>query len=86
MSDYKRAATREIAERLERKSLDSQAYGQNDNHVFAMCLDIYINLMRSNQWWGFFFFSAGSVSTNGTNINSNADRFADIIKFLETIQ
>ena len=30
-------------------------------------------------------FSAGSVSTNGTSINSNAGRFADLVKFCETI-
>ena len=27
--------------------------------------------------------SADSVSTNGTSINSSADRFADVIKFFE---
>ena len=30
-------------------------------------------------------FSAGSVSTNGTSINSNAGRFADLVNFCETI-
>ena len=30
-------------------------------------------------------FSAGSVSTNGTNINSNAGRYADLVKFCEMI-
>ena len=30
-------------------------------------------------------FSAGSVLTNGTSINSNAGRFADLVKFCKTI-
>ena len=30
-------------------------------------------------------FSAGSVSTNSTRINSDAGRFADMIKFCETV-
>ena len=30
-------------------------------------------------------FSAGSVSTNGTSINSNAGRFTNQVKFCETI-
>ena len=32
-----------------------------------------------------FFFSPGSVSTNGTSLNGNAVRFADQIKFRETV-
>ena len=46
------------------------------------------------QWWDSTFlsassiakviFSAGSVSTNGTSINSNANRFVDVMKFCET--
>ena len=30
-------------------------------------------------------FSTGSVSTNGTSINSHAGRFADVKKFRETV-
>ena len=30
-------------------------------------------------------FSAGSVLTNGTSINSDAGRFADLIKFRGTV-
>ena len=29
--------------------------------------------------------SAGSVSTDGISVNSNAGRFADLVKFRETI-
>ena len=30
-------------------------------------------------------FSAGSISINGTSINSNAGRFADLLQFRETV-
>ena len=30
-------------------------------------------------------FSAGSISTNGTSINSNAGRFADLEKFCDRV-
>ena len=53
----------------------------------------YIDLFC--QLWDLYFlsadslikviFSAGSVSTNGTSVNSNAGRFTDLIKFRETI-
>ena len=32
-----------------------------------------------------YFFSPGSVLTNGTSLNGNAGRFADQIKFRETV-
>ena len=50
---------------------------------------------RSIQWWDLnsfstgsitkVIFSAGSVSINGTSINSNAGRFAGLMKFCETV-
>ena len=49
-----------------------------------------------NQWWDSDFLLAGSLTKvilftlfgfnyNGTSLNGNADRFADQIKFRETV-
>ena len=59
------------------------------------------SVIDSAQWWDSNFSSAGSitllqtdrsyilsvssVSTNGTSISSNANRFAVLIKFPETV-
>ena len=41
--------------------------------------------MRYQQWWGLRFLSTSPVSTNGTCIDSNVGRFADQVKFCETV-
>ena len=54
----------------------------------------YSNTCVSSGGISFFFsggsltkiiFSTGSVSTNGTSINSNAGQYADLVKRCETI-
>ena len=55
----------------------------------------YVSLMTDYWWWDFNFWSAGSitkviflsgsVSTNGTSINSNCGCSTNLIKFRKTI-